>query len=87
MSADGEHTMPDDRDDHDNVVVAGAICPMPDCAALVVAYRPSERAVLGRLEACEFTCPLCEIDFIVAEDELIFQSVPKGWLLASVHAA
>jgi hypothetical protein len=35
----------------------------------------------------EFTCPHCGIDFTVPEDELIFQSVPKKWLLARVQAA
>lgn len=65
--------MPDDRDDHDNVVAAGAVCPMPDWAAVLVAYRPSDRAVRGRVQPCEFTCPRSEIDFIVPENELIFQ--------------
>ena len=38
-------------------------------------------------EPWEFTCPRCGIDFAVAEDKLIFQSVPKDWLLAKVHIA
>ena len=80
--------MLDDSDERDDVVAAGSICPVPDCAALVVSYRPPERT--GRDNArssCEFTCPHCLIDFSVPEDELIFQSVPKEWLLARVRAA
>jgi hypothetical protein len=80
--------MPDDWDDRDDVVAAGSICPMLDCGKLVVAYRPPERT--GRDNAkpwLEFTCPRCGIDFTVCEDELLFQSVPKKWLLARVHAA
>jgi hypothetical protein len=77
-----------DWDERDEVVAAGSICPIPDCSALVVAYRPPDRA--GRDHArpwCEFTCPRCGTDFTVPDDELIFQSVPKEWLLARVQAA
>ncbi len=35
--------MPDLRDERDDVVAAGSICPIPDCGALVVAYRPPDR--------------------------------------------
>ena len=80
--------MLDDWDERDEVVAAGSICPVPDCVALVISYRPPDRT--GRINAtswCEFTCPRCRIDFSVSEDELIFQSVPKEWLLARVQAA
>ena len=80
--------MLDNWDERDDVVAAGSICPVPDCGALVVSYRPPERT--GRDNAgswCEFTCPHCDIDFSIPEDELIFQSVPKEWLLARVQAA
>jgi hypothetical protein len=63
-----------DWDERDDVVAAGSICPVPDCGALVVSYRPPERT--GRDNArswCEFTWH-CGIDFSVLEDELIFQS-------------
>jgi len=74
-------------DERDDEVAAGVICPMPDCGALLVAYTPPDRTGCDNAELWEFTCPRCEIDFTVAEDELIFQSVPKGWLLPRVHAA
>jgi hypothetical protein len=80
--------MLDDWDERDEVVAAGSICPVPDCGALVISYRPPDRT--GRDNAkswCEFTCPRCGIDFTVPEEELIFQSVPKVWLLARVQAA
>jgi hypothetical protein len=80
--------MLDDGDERNEVVAAGSICPIPDCGALVVSYRPPDGA--GRDNArpwCEFTCPHCGTDFTVPEDELIFQSVPKEWLLARVQAA
>jgi hypothetical protein len=78
----------DDWNECDEVVVAGSICPVPDCGALVVSYRPPYRA--GRSHAklwCEFACMRCGTEFTVPEDELTFQSVPKEWLLARVHAA
>jgi len=77
-----------DWDERDDVVAAGSICPVPNCGALVVSYRPPERT--GRDSArswCQFTCLRCGVDFSVPEDELIFQSVPKEWLLARVQAA
>ena len=80
--------MLDDWDESVDVVAAGSICPLPDCGAVVISYRPSDRA--GRIKAgswCEFTCSRCGIDFTVPEEELIFQSVPKEWLLARVQAA
>ncbi len=79
--------MPHEWDERDDEVAAGVICPMLDCGALVVAYRPPDRTGRGNAEPWEFTCPRCDIDFTVAEDDLIFQSVPKEWLLARVHAA
>ena len=80
--------MLDDWDERNEVVAAGSICPLPDCGALVISYRPSDRA--GRDNAtswCEFACRRCGTDFTVPEDELIFQSVPKPWLLAGVQSA
>lgn len=79
--------MLDDWDERDEVA-AGSICPVPECSGLVVSYRPPHRTELDNAKSwCEFTCPRCGIDFSVPEDELIFQSVPKEWLLATVQAA
>jgi hypothetical protein len=80
--------MLDGLDERDEVVAAGSIRPVPNCSALVVAYSQPDRA--GRDNPrpwCEFTCPRCGTEFTVPEDELIFQSVPKEWLLARVQAA
>lgn len=78
--------MPDDWEQKEEVIAAGTSCPMPDCGALTVAYRSTDGVRRDHSEHWEFTCPRCGIDFTVPEDELIFQSVPKDWLLASVHA-
>lgn len=79
--------MPDDWDEHDDVVAAGSICPVPDRGALAVSYMPPDRTGGDNAKpSCEFTCPRCAIDFAVSEDQLIFQSVPKEWLLARVQA-
>jgi hypothetical protein len=70
--------MLDDWDECDEVVAAGSICPIPDCGALVVSYRPPKCAVPDNARPwCEFRCLHCGIDFSVPEDELIFQSLPK----------
>jgi hypothetical protein len=77
-----------DWDERDEVVAAGSICPVSDCGALVVSYRPPEHTRRDNARSwCEFTCLRCGIDFSVPEDELIFQSVRKEWLLARVQAA
>jgi hypothetical protein len=71
----------------DDEVVAGATCPMSDCGALVLAYRRPDRSGRDNTAPWEFTCPRCGIGFTASEDELIFRSVPKDWLLAKAHAA
>jgi hypothetical protein len=86
-SADRGDTMPDDWDEHDDVVAAGAICPMPDCGALVVAYTPPDRAGRDNAEPWEFVCGHCGTEFVVREDELVLQSVSKDCLLAKAHLA
>jgi len=75
--------MPDNWDEHDDIA-AGSSCPMPDCGVLAVAYRSADGVERDHSEPREFTCPRCGIDFTMPDDELIFQSVPKEWLLARV---
>ena len=79
--------MSHDWDERDDEVAAGANCPMPHCGAMVVSYRPSDSIGREQAEPWEFTCPRCGIDFTVSDADLIFQSVPKDWLLAKVHIA
>ena len=80
--------MLDDLDESDEVVATASICPLPECGALVISFRSPRRAGCGTSESWnEFACPRCGIDFSVSQDELIFQSVPKSWLLARIQAA
>jgi|SRR5579862_3344210 len=80
--------MLDDWDERDEVVAAGSICPVPDCGALVISYRPLDRVRHDNaISWCEFACTRCGTDFTLPEDELIFQSVPTEWLLARIQAA
>ena len=80
--------MPCDLEFSDDVVIAAATaCPMLDCGTLVVAYRSTDSAEHDDAQPWEFTCPRCGFEFVVPEEDLIFQSVPKDWLLAKVHAA
>jgi len=78
----GWKAMQDDSHEHDNDVASGSSCPTLECGALAVAYGPFDSG-----ELCEFTCPRCGIYFIASSDALIFQSVPKKWLLAEVQVA
>jgi hypothetical protein len=80
--------MLDSWDERDEVVAAGSICPVADCGALVISYGPPDRTGLDNAKSwCEFACSRCGTNFTVPEDELIFQSVSKEWLLARVQAA
>lgn len=81
------HAMPDDWEQREDLIAAGTRCPMPDCGALTLAYRPTDYGGRDNSEPWEFTCPRCGVEFTVAECDLIFQSVPKDWLLAEVHSA
>jgi len=78
--------MPHEWEEHDDEVAAGAICRMPGCGALAVDYWSTDGVGRDHSEPWEFTCPHCGIDFTVPEDELLFQSVPKEWLLARGQA-
>jgi|HubBroStandDraft_4_1064222.scaffolds.fasta_scaffold2691401_1 hypothetical protein len=71
-----------EHDNDNNDVASGSSCPIPGCAALAVTYGPPDNG-----EQCEFTCPRCSSNFIACSDALIFQSVPKKWLLAGVQVA
>lgn len=71
----------------DDIVAAASSCPVPDCSALVIEYRAADSIRPDHPEDWDFTCRRCGTDFIVAQGELIFQSVPKQWLSANIHAA
>jgi len=60
-------------------------CPISDCGALAVAYGPKDKVDNDRENFLrwEFTCPQCWAEFVVPPIELIFQSIPLDWLLAS----
>jgi len=76
-----------DRSEHVEEVAAASHCPAPECGAIVVAFGPPEHGRGDCVGPWKFTCPRCGIDFAVADEKLIFQSVPKTWLLARVQAA
>lgn len=82
-----EGTMRDDWDELSAEVAAGAICPMPGCGAIGIAFRPKYSARNGHVGSWEFTCPRCQIDFMAPEQQFVFQSVPKEWLLAGIQTA
>jgi hypothetical protein len=79
--------MPHEWEELDDEVAAGAICRMPDCGALTVAYGATDGVGRDHSEPWEFTCPRCGIEFTVPEYELVLQSVPKKWVLPRVQAA
>lgn len=69
------------------IVASAASCPMPGCAALAVAYKPSRGARRADLFDTAFVCPRCGVEFYSAEDDLVFQAVPEVWLRAGVYQA
>ena len=80
-------TMRDDWEELTAEVAAGAICPRTGCGAIGIAFRPKYSVSSGHVGSWEFTCPRCQIDFMAPEQQFVFQSVPKEWLLAGIQAA
>ncbi|MBZ5656289.1 MAG: hypothetical protein LAO56_13545 [Acidobacteriia bacterium] len=71
-------------------LVAGACCPVPGCGALVISYQSTaclDEGTCTCFLGWDFTCPRCGTQFAPPRDNLIFQSVPKDWLLAGISHA
>jgi len=79
--------MRDDWEQRVDEVAAGAICPIPECGGIGIAFRPKYAGRSGNVESWWFTCPNCGTDFTAPDHQLVFQSVPKDWLLAGIQAA
>ena len=71
----------------DDTMVAGVICPVPECGALVIAFSTICDAGLDSHELWEFVCFRCGNEFVVPQNELVLQVVPKGWLHGKIHVA
>jgi len=69
---------------------AGATCPMLNCGVLVIAYEetPSGREdFLQATRRWNFVCQECGAEFTAAQEDLLFQAVPREWLFSEVcHA-
>jgi hypothetical protein len=59
--------MPHEWDEPDDEVAAGAICPVPDCGALAVAYRSTETAQVPAVGA--FVMPVTDMRLIEPNNE------------------
>jgi hypothetical protein len=79
--------VPHEWEDLANEVAAGAVCPMPECGALAIAFRATYVVRPDHIQPWEFVCGRCGAEFDVLENDLVFQSVPKDWLLAGIHLA
>lgn len=73
--------------DRDDDVAAGATCPLPECGALVVAYRAADGTGRDNTHLWKFMCQRCGFEFEVPKEKLIFQPVPRKWLLANAGQA
>ena len=71
----------------DEIVAAASSCPGLECGSLVIDYRLADSVRPGHPEDWEFKCSRCGMEFTVTQGELIFQSIPKQWLSANIHAA
>jgi hypothetical protein len=78
--------MTDNRTHDTPLLAAGSSCPMPDCGALAVSYRPAgeDSATAG---LWEFTCPHCGFEFAAFDEDLLFRSVQEEWFRAGIHSA
>jgi len=71
----------------DEIVAAASNCPAADCGSLVLEYRAADSVRLGHAGDWEFKCSRCGMEFRVNKGELIFQSIPKRWLSATLRVA
>jgi hypothetical protein len=73
-----------------DVRASGAVCPVPGCGTLVITYRAADslNEIMWRTGApCEFVCDQCGFEFTASGNDLVFQSIPRDWLLSGVcHA-
>jgi len=79
--------MKNDWNEDEDLLTAGAICPMPGCGAVNLTYCYEDENQRSAIELCEFTCSRCGVDFIAAEHDLLFHSVPRQWFLAGSYSA
>jgi hypothetical protein len=70
-----------------DLIASGTTCPMPDCGALAVTYRSTGFVKSDDAEMWEFICGRCGIEFTAPKSDLIFESVPRYWLFATIHFA
>jgi hypothetical protein len=63
----------------------GATCPMPHCGAVAITYEASDsvRQIIDA-DSWEFVCAECGTEFTANRSGLLFQSVPREWLLSEV---
>ncbi len=79
--------MPHEWEQGEYAVVAGAVCPIPGCNALVVVYRSPIGAGNEPSEPWQFMCPQCGAEFTLLQNEFFCLSASKNWLCAQVYAA
>lgn len=79
--------MTEDWDQESDLVAAGTNCPMPDCGALTLTYRPKCWDAQTADEPWEFKCPRCGVEFMAFENDLLFRSIRREWLRAGIYSA
>lgn len=79
--------MKDDWLELDDILAAGAACPMHGCGEINFTYHSANLDRLGLSSPLEFTCSRCGVEFTRDDDDLLFHSVRKEWLWAGHHSA
>lgn len=69
---------------------AGATCPMPGCGALAISYEAAD-SLSEYQHTCtanwNFVCSECGTEFMAPTADLLFQAIPRDWLLSQVCRA
>jgi hypothetical protein len=73
--------------DDNKLLAAGTNCPIPDCRALVVTYRPANEEPGIRSDLWIFICPRCGLEFVTPQEDLLFQSAEKSWFSSEIYSA
>lgn len=73
-----------------DIRAAGATCPMPGCGALAISYEAADSLnEYQRTPAANwnFVCSECGTEFMAPTADLLFQAIPRDWLLSQVCRA
>ena len=78
------------QEQHVEMRACGTTCPMPGCGALAISYEAADSFnTLCRAHTAkwDFVCSECGTEFSAPKADLLFDAIPRDWLLSQVCRA